>query len=72
VEWTFQRKALETGLELVYYRTLKTGYVPMLREVKWRGEPQALNRLKAWLVEDKYALQMVKNPWRVDDGEAIP
>lgn len=47
-------------LELVYYRELKEGHIPMHREVKLRGD---INRVKAYIREHKLDKHVVPNPY---------
>lgn len=37
-------------LELVYYRKIKTGHIPMIREIKVRG--QHIGKFKGFLLEE--------------------
>lgn len=50
----FYRKCNELGLNLMYYRKLKNGHIPSIREVKVVGEK--LYRFQKYLEDEKFAL----------------
>lgn len=56
VEDELRGKAQEYGAEMMYYRVLKEGHVPMYREVKFRGDKPAINRLKKYIKSWDYCM----------------
>ena len=61
IEEDLRTICLYEDLELIYYRKLKEGHIPMYREAKLKGN--------IWLVEkyveqQKLEVHMEKNPWR--------
>lgn len=57
----------ENELQLKYYRKLKTGHVPMLREVKIIGGRNKINKMKKYLNSEGINLDdcIVKNYWEL-------
>lgn len=52
-------------LDLVYYRELKEGHIPMHREVKIRGD---IGYVRGYIRENKLEEHIVPNPHRVEDS----
>ena len=52
-------------LEMVYYRQLKEGHVPMIREIKLRGQKAEIQRFKRWAKLEKLTENVVKNPYSI-------
>ena len=69
VEWTikeFIKDCLE-DTNLVYYRQLKDGHIPMIREVKIQGSKSSIDCFKRWVQNYPKRSQalinhVVKNP----------
>lgn len=49
------------GCEMVYYRKLKEGHIPLHRECKVVGNGPSFNRLKAYIL----TLDPIGNPYKV-------
>lgn len=58
-----ENKCKELGLTLKYYRTLKDGHVPMVREAKIIGAN--VERIRGWFEAEKLNDNIIANPYRV-------
>ena len=57
------------NLELLYYRKLKDGHLPMYREVKIKGD---IGYVKGYISENKLEENLRPNPYRLKDMDELP
>ncbi|RDJ35587.1 MAG: hypothetical protein DWQ19_12280 [Crenarchaeota archaeon] len=62
VEDQLRDKCWELGLKMEYYRQLKDGHIPTLRETKITGKE--IGRMKGYLAELQLEANIVANPHR--------
>lgn len=51
-----------SGITLMYYRTMKNGHIPMLREAKVIGTRGKVAEFKRWLIEDQKTILEPNEP----------
>jgi hypothetical protein len=66
VEYELREKCDELGLEMIYYRKLKEGHVPMLRETKIVGNRTSLFKLGQHMENERLNNHLEKNPHAED------
>lgn len=58
----------DKNLELLYYRELKEGHIPMYREVKLKGD---IGYVRGYIEKEKLEEHIEHNPWRKNVEQKI-
>jgi hypothetical protein len=65
IEDRFEKFCVDNKLNLIYYRKLKEGHIPMYREIKIAGDQININKFKAYCREEHIFDDVEKNPHKI-------